>query len=108
MAEIERAQICLNPDTPWKVGFNGNVDVYDLRYAIAHEIGHAIGLDHPQTAQALMSYKYNEQFRELQQGDRAGAVALYGARYLKNAAAQTDAWNVLATAHLLSLPAPEQ
>ncbi len=80
MAEIERALICLNPAVRWKLQFDGNFDVYDLRYTLAHEIGHAIGLDHPPQARVLMSYKYGEQFRELQRGDLAGAAALYGNR----------------------------
>ena len=46
-AEIQQSLICLNPDVRWKIGFDGNLDVYDLRYTIAHEVGHAIGLDHP-------------------------------------------------------------
>lgn len=77
---IERSLICLNPQKPWKVGFGGDVTVYDLRYAIAHEAGHAIGLDHPSPSGQLMSFRYDELFRELQPGDVAGAVALYGPR----------------------------
>lgn len=75
---IRRSMICLNPQKPWKVGFGGDVSVYDLRYAIAHEAGHAIGLDHPSPSGQLMSFRYDEQFRELQPGDIAGALALYG------------------------------
>lgn len=75
---ISRSLICLNPMTPWKVGFDGDVSVYDLRYTIAHEIGHAIGLNHPSAAGQLMSYRYDERVRDLQPGDIAGAVALYG------------------------------
>jgi hypothetical protein len=52
---IEKSLICLNPTKLWKIGFDGNLDVYDVRYTIAHEVGHA-----------------------LQPGDVAGAVALYG------------------------------
>lgn len=77
---IGRSLICLNPQQPWKVGFDGRLGVYDLRYTIAHEIGHAIGLDHPSAAGQLMSYRYDEKQTGLQQGDIKGAVLLYGPR----------------------------
>jgi len=76
---ISRALICLNPARRWKVGFDGDLQAYDLRYTLAHEIGHAIGLDHPSGAGQIMGYRYEETFRELQPGDIAGAVQLYGA-----------------------------
>jgi hypothetical protein len=76
--QIEKALICLNPHQPWKAGFDGNLAVYDLRYTIAHEIGHAIGLDHPGPSGQVMSYGYHEEFRTLQAGDIDGAMALYG------------------------------
>jgi hypothetical protein len=75
---IERSLICLNPRQLWKVGFDGRLDVYDLRYTIAHEIGHAIGLDHPSAAGELMSYRYDERQNGLQPGDTQGVVLLYG------------------------------
>jgi hypothetical protein len=77
---IEKALICLNPRQPWKVGFGGNTNAYDLRYTIAHEIGHAIGLNHPGPNGQLMGFKYAESFRGLQTGDLGGVVALYGNR----------------------------
>lgn len=77
---IARSLICLNPKQPWKIGFDGRLGVYDLRYTIAHEIGHAIGLDHPSAAGQLMSYRYDEKRHDLQPGDVKGAVLLYGAR----------------------------
>ena len=76
---ISRALICLNPERPWKVGFDGNLGACDLRRTLAHEIGHAIGLDHPSWADQLMGHRYEERFRDLQPGDVLGAVALYGA-----------------------------
>jgi hypothetical protein len=79
---IDKALICLNPDKPWKVGFGGDVEVYDLRYTLAHEIGHAIGLDHPSPSGQVMGFAYEEQFRVLQPGDLAGAIAIYGRRGL--------------------------
>ena len=75
---IAKSLICLNPAKSWKIGFNGNMDVYDLRYTIAHEVGHAIGLDHPSPSGQLMSFRYDEDFRSLRPGDVSGAVALYG------------------------------
>jgi hypothetical protein len=76
---ILQALICFNPLRRWKVGFDGNLKAYDLRYTLAHEIGHAIGLDHPPGPGQIMNYRYEERFRDLQSGDVFGAVALYGA-----------------------------
>jgi hypothetical protein len=76
---ISKALVCLNPAKRWKVGFNGDLKSYDLRYTLAHEIGHAIGLDHPAGSNQIMGYRYEERFRSLQPGDVRGAVALYGA-----------------------------
>lgn len=75
---IRQSLICLNPLTGWKVGFDGDLGVYDLRYALTHEIGHAIGLNHPGRTGELMDFRYREAFRIPQAGDIAGAVALYG------------------------------
>jgi len=75
---ISRSLICLNPEKRWKVGFDGDLRSYDLRYTLTHEIGHAIGLDHPSGSGQIMGYRYEEAFREPQPGDIAGAVVLYG------------------------------
>lgn len=75
---ISMALICLNPAKAWKVGFDGDLKIYDLRYTLAHEIGHAIGLDHPEGGGQIMGYRYEERFSELQAGDVSGAVAIYG------------------------------
>ena len=77
-AKLTRSVICLNPQDRWKVGFDGNLDVYDIRYTLTHEIGHAIGLDHPGQAGELMDFRYTERFRVPQLGDIAGAAFLYG------------------------------
>ncbi len=78
IAVIEQAYVCFNPSVPWKVGFDGDLDVYDLRYAFMHEIGHAIGLDHPGRSGAIMGFRYDERMRSLQPLDIAAAQWLYG------------------------------
>lgn len=79
-AAIDQAYVCLNPRARWKVGFDGNLKVYDLRYTFTHEIGHAIGLDHPGRADSLMDFRYDERVRQLQPADIAAAQILYGPR----------------------------
>jgi predicted Zn-dependent protease len=77
---LERAVICLNPTHRWKIGFDGDTEVYDLRYTLVHEIGHAIGLDHPNPSGQVMSFRYNELHTDLQPGDLRGVAVLYGDR----------------------------
>lgn len=76
---IEKSLICLNPEHGWKIGFDGDLEVYDLRFTFMHEIGHILGLDH-ETAEGdqLMGFAYHEDFRAPQPGDIAGVGRLYG------------------------------
>ncbi len=75
---IDQALVCFNPDHKWKVGFNGDEDIYDIRYTLIHEIGHAIGLDHPGPSGQVMAFRYTEAFDDLQPGDLRGVRLLYG------------------------------
>lgn len=61
----------------WKIGFGG--PGFDIFQVAAHEIGHAIGLEHTGVAGSLMEPFYTEAFSGLQADDIAGAVAIYGA-----------------------------
>ena len=77
---IDQAYVCLNPKSRWKIGFDGNLDIYDLRHTFTHEVGHAIGLDHPDSTGAVMAFRYDERVRDLQPSDIAGVRRLYGPR----------------------------
>lgn len=80
LRQIGKALICFNPLAKWKIGFDGNLDIYDFRYTLTHEIGHSIGLDHPGVAGALMDFRYDEKQNSLTKGDIDAAQRLYGAR----------------------------
>ncbi|AXS40368.1 matrixin family metalloprotease [Breoghania sp. L-A4] len=75
---IAKSAICLNPMRGWKIGHGGVEEAYDLKYTFAHEIGHAIGLDHYNRPGQLMFFKYSEAFAGPQDGDILGVRALYG------------------------------
>jgi hypothetical protein len=81
IAPLTRATICFNPEQAWTTEDGpGPEGVLDLGTVLAHEIGHAIGLDHPGAAGALMGYSNQGDIDRLMPGDIAGARALYGVR----------------------------
>ncbi|HRO13264.1 MAG TPA: matrixin family metalloprotease, partial [Amaricoccus sp.] len=79
IAPLTRAAICFNPLVAWSDGEGPDpAGALDLPTVLAHEIGHAIGLDHPGATGALMGYSNQGDIDHLMPGDVAGAVALYG------------------------------
>lgn len=60
----------------WKIGFGG--PGFDIFQVAAHEIGHAIGLNHTAVPASLMNPFYTEAFSGPQADDIAGAQFLYG------------------------------
>lgn len=61
----------------WKLGLGGGG--FNIFQVMAHEIGHAIGLDHTGVAASLMNPFYTEAFLGPQADDIAGAQFIYGA-----------------------------
>lgn len=81
IAPLVRATICLNPEQAWSAGPGpAPQGMLDLATVLAHEVGHAIGLDHPGASGALMAYSNQGALDALMPGDVAGARALYGVR----------------------------
>lgn len=76
-APLTRAAICLNPALAWSVDDPPAPGSIGLRSVLAHEIGHAIGLDHPGATGALMGYR-DTGLGGLMPGDVSGARMLYG------------------------------
>lgn len=78
IAMLTAATICYNPLLAWEGGLDGDKKTLSIHQITAHEIGHAIGLDHPGSTGQLMGYRYSEEAPGLHAGDIMGAVKLYG------------------------------
>ena len=85
---ITKGLVCLNPLKRFtdKPGFeDGRTCPCHTAYTFAHELGHAIGLDHPGSSDppSLMSYRFPQKSYTaltLSKSDVAGARYLYGKR----------------------------
>ena len=78
IGSFTKTVFCLNPEIEWENALDGDDQTYDVERVATHEIGHAIGLDHPGPSGALMGYRYTESVHGLAPGDIEGARRLYG------------------------------
>jgi hypothetical protein len=82
IARINKATICLDPAEHWEIGRDGDPATYNVRRVMAHEIGHALGLDHLGADGGLMGYDYPEPMSgplaKLEPTDAAAIARLYG------------------------------
>jgi hypothetical protein len=78
----------------WKIGYGGTG--FDIFQVTAHELGHALGLNHTAVANSLMRSTYSEAFRGPQPDDIAGAQFIYGAPLPEPASASVIAIGALA------------
>jgi len=82
VSTIRKAAICLRQDVSWTLGGGG----WDVRVALTHELGHVIGIDHPEHVAPGEGKEWpvmHNRFApspELTRSDIVGAVSLYGAR----------------------------
>jgi hypothetical protein len=60
----------------WKLGFGGLG--FSIFQVMAHELGHALGLEHTGVANSLMNPFYTEAFSGPQADDIAGMQYIYG------------------------------
>lgn len=79
---FDASSICLNPWRQWSV--DDEAKSYCVRHTIAHEVGHALGLDHPGSSRlsALMRHRYDRCYAELNEHEIAAVQRLYGKRKL--------------------------
>jgi hypothetical protein len=69
----DAGDLFINSNVQWHINNN-----YDLETVALHEIGHALGMGHSQTAAAEMYASYNEMKQTLNSDDVRGIQSIYG------------------------------
>jgi len=71
-----KSQDSRNRSTVWFLAINGALEAHQLKAVVLHEIGHAIGIEHSNVPDAVMSTGSDSD--ELHDDDIRAAQALYG------------------------------
>ena len=75
---LENVVVALDENESWFLGGDAPPDKIDFSATAAHEVGHAIGIDHSRSPDALMNAAYSREIFDLQQDDIDAAIAKYG------------------------------
>lgn len=76
---LSNVVVALDINENWFFGGDAPEDKTDFSSTVTHEIGHAIGIDHSNSDQALMNAVYSPEVLSIQQDDINAATAIYGA-----------------------------
>ena len=71
--------IALDSSEDWFLGGNAPIEQIDFSSVVTHEIGHAIGIDHSESEQALMAAEYSSSIFTIQPDDINAVEEIYGA-----------------------------
>lgn len=75
---LENTIVAFDVEEDWFLSGDAPAGKIDFSSTATHEIGHAIGIDHSESSQALMNSEYSTVIFNLQQDDIDAAVAIYG------------------------------
>jgi predicted Zn-dependent protease len=81
--ELSNVIVALDVNEDWFLSGNAPRGKIDFSATAIHEIGHAIGIDHSNSEQAIMHAIYNDAVFDLQQDDIDASVAIYGANTIE-------------------------
>jgi hypothetical protein len=77
-ASLSNVVVVLDSNEDWFLFGDSPENQIDFSATVIHEVGHAIGIDHSESEQALMHASYSQTLLTIQQDDINAATAIYG------------------------------
>ena len=75
---LSKVIVGLDVEEDWFLNGDAPPNKIDFSSTVTHEVGHAIGIDHSQSSNALMNASYSTNIFELREDDINAAVHIYG------------------------------